>query len=77
MMNFDISKYFKYYNIFSYLYLRYFCNKKNIRLKTVYEYTVKCAEKTASFSSAWDVFDGIMWICAYISTITLIGYLGG
>jgi len=77
MNNLNLDKFFKYYNIFTFLYMRYFLGKKNVRLKTVYQYTAKCAEKTASFSSTWDVFDGIMWICAYVSIITLIGYLGG
>lgn len=52
----------KWYNIFSWLYLRYFKNK-NVSLDAVFIHFINCADKDGHGSSYWDVFDVVCWIC--------------
>lgn len=70
-----IRKVLKYYNIFTYLYLRYFRGKKQISLEAVQEFTLDLAYKKSESMSWWDVFDGIMWMCSVIFGMILWGFL--
>jgi hypothetical protein len=68
-----VEKYLKYYNIFSYLILKYILRilKEDITLLTIY----RTAGDRGEAASWYDVFDGVMWICLIVGGIIGNGYL--
>ncbi len=72
----NIDNYLKFYNLFSWLYIRYF-KRCNVSLLTVYDSTQLSNEG----GSWWDVLDGVMWIITIVAAIIgngfLINYLKG
>jgi len=77
MAELNLDRFLKYYNIFSFLYLKYFRNKEKVRPMAVYKFTIKCAEKEGEFLSYWDVFDGTLWICTLVALWLSSGIIGG
>jgi hypothetical protein len=73
----DLSRGLKYYNLFSFLYLKYFKAQgaTSLELKDVYNYTVQKAEDNGESGTWWDVFDGTMWICTFVAAQIAIGYI--
>jgi hypothetical protein len=65
----------KYYNLFTYLYLRYFRGKKKVSLKAVFKLTLNKAYRDREASSTWDILDGFMWILTIIFGLILWGYI--
>jgi hypothetical protein len=61
----------KHFNIFTYIYLKYFREKLNISLEGVYVFTTS----KDSAASWWDVFDGMMWICSFVAVNIIYGYM--
>ena len=71
----DLSKYFKYGNIFSFLYRKYFQGYYMTTLQTNYEMTINKAEASGDSLSWWDVFDGMMWIITIVFGMIAAGYI--
>jgi hypothetical protein len=67
-----LENYIKYYNIFSFLYFKYFL-RKNVSLLGMHRHSNNLAEAARQSASWWDVFDGIMWICSFVATLFAIG----
>lgn len=65
----------KYYNIFTYLYLRYFRGKKKVSLEAVFQFTLNRAYKDREAASSWDMLDGFVWILTIIFGMILCGFL--
>jgi len=68
MKNFD--NYMKFYNLFSWLYIRYIKGCR-VSLLTVYNFTRSLNES----ASWWDVMDGMMWIITTVAAIIGSGFL--
>lgn len=69
----------KYYNIFTWLILRYTScvTETKPSLLDAYIYSQACAFKSGDAGSWWDVFDGIMWIISFVGGIITYGLLFG
>ena len=65
----------KYYNIFTFLVMKYFQGYYALTLLGAYERSQVAAEKSGDAGSWWDVFDGMMWIISFIGGIILYGFL--
>lgn len=67
-----LENYVKFYNMFSFLYIRYFQGRK-ISLLGMHKLSNHLAEKAGQSASWWDVFDGMCWICSFVATLFAIG----
>lgn len=74
MLN-KIHKFIASYNLWSFLYFRYYLGK-NVSLKAVCKFASKQECNTlAKAASSLDVIDGIGWICLYVAVLILTGYI--
>ena len=69
-----LEYYMKFYNIFSFLYIKYF-QGRNVSLLGVHRYSNKCAEDAGQSASWLDVFDGMGWICSFVAAAIAAGYI--
>lgn len=64
----------QYYNLWSFLYFKYF-KKKNVNLLDHYRFATEQNFDDLKSLRTLDVLDGVGWICVYVATIIFVGFV--